>query len=247
VGVIAMAFVGFVVGMRHGAPVLAAPVPDLPQATSQEGASIPATAYRDYDRRRHGTNAGWRSSLADLPQPELIYTEEAVEWTEEARAILRSARAQRRAFDGAPPTVPHPIDQLTSTSCIACHASGKSLGETFAPAMSHAMMHNCTQCHVEQNASNLDSAPSARNVFESIQRPLKGTRAWEGAPPTIPHPTLMRQNCISCHGTSGPQAIRTSHPWRANCMQCHAPSADQDQGIFDSFESFLPPPKVDGP
>jgi nitrate reductase (cytochrome), electron transfer subunit len=244
VAVIGMALVGLVVGMRQGATIYE-PAPRDSGPTLTGSAAIPATDYSQFDRRRFGPNAQWRSSLDDLPQPELTEPETA-EWNEEARAILRSLRAQGRAFDGAPPTIPHPIDQMTSASCLACHATGRTIGQIHAPAMSHELLHNCTQCHVERQSADLAAVSTVRNIFESLESSA-GARAWPGAPPTIPHTTHMRQNCLSCHGAQGSEAIRTTHPWRANCMQCHAPSAENDQAVFDSGGPFLPPPAVEQP
>lgn len=242
VAVIGMAFVGFVVGMRQGATVyVPSEIEHGPVAA--DPTAVPAKSYRDFDRRRYGPNAGWQSTLADLAQPEVDLFA-PVEWNEEARAILRAARDQRRAFEGAPPVVPHPIDQMTSTGCLACHGQGLTIAGIHAPAMSHELLHNCTQCHVEQVSPDLAPALAAPNLFVRHEMPLVGSRAWAGAPPTIPHPTFMRENCMSCHGATGPQAIRSTHPWRANCMQCHAPSALRDQAVFDDHGAFLPPPRI---
>ena len=37
-------------------------------------------------------------------------------------------RAARRAYDGAPPVVPHPIRASGAAECLACHAKGFALG-----------------------------------------------------------------------------------------------------------------------
>jgi nitrate reductase (cytochrome), electron transfer subunit len=243
VAVIGMAFVGLIVGMRQGATFYV-PASPVYQPVTDYADAVPATAYRDFDRRRFGPNAGWQSSLADLEEPP-VDPNASVMWNEEARAALLSARASRRAFDGAPPVVPHPIDQMSPASCISCHADGRQIAGVRAPQMSHGMMQNCTQCHVEQRSDELRSTTSVRNSFLGLEAPLVGGRAWEGAPPTIPHSTLLRDNCLSCHGAKGPEPIRSSHPWRSNCMQCHAPSAELDQGLFSSTPRFLPPPEVE--
>jgi hypothetical protein len=57
-------------------------------------------------------------------------------------------------------------------------------------------------------------------------------RAYDGAPPTIPHHTWMRENCTSCHGLVTRPGTRTTHPWLTNCTQCHAPSAALDRVEF---------------
>jgi cytochrome c-type protein NapB len=62
-----------------------------------------------------------------------------------------------------------------------------------------------------------------------------GSRATPGAPPTLPHRVLMRENCNACHdGPGAREEIRTSHPERWRCQQCHIPITSPD-----GFESAL--------
>lgn len=236
--VIGLAFVGFVVGIRQGSIVYSPAEIDRVWPAPPDPGAVPATGYAEFDRRRYGPNRDWRSMLTDLEQP-VIDLFAPVYWTEEQRRELLAARAERRAYDGAPPVVPHPIDQMSAASCMACHATGMFIADTYAPAMSHVYMPNCTQCHVEQRSPDLPAYLPVRNTFEGLEAPVAGERAWPGAPPTIPHPTFLRSNCMACHGPTGHEPIRTTHPWRANCMQCHAPSAVLDQAVFDSAPDFL--------
>ncbi|HMO15203.1 MAG TPA: diheme cytochrome c precursor [Pirellulaceae bacterium] len=235
--VVGIALVGFVVGIRQGTPI-----PELvpPSLSMQEPAHSPdaiaATAYRDFNRRNLGANRGWSSQLADLEQPnaDLMadYTDFPVRdaLSEAQRTAFVAQRKQRRAFDGAPPVVPHPIDQMTSSSCLACHQNGLAIGpEIFAPQMSHPLYANCTQCHAEGASIEFGYHPLIENHFQGNWPMTAGARAFDAAPPTIPHPTWMRENCMSCHGVAGANPIRTSHPWRASCTQCHAPSSELDQ------------------
>ncbi len=48
-------------------------------------------------------------------------------------------------------------------------------------------------------------------------------RAYEGAPPLIPHEVEARKGmCLDCHGTGLDGAPLTPHPTRAHyCLQCH--------------------------
>ena len=135
-------------------------------------------------------------------------------------------RAKNRAFDGAPPTIPHPVETQSVASCLACHGEGLKVGDRVASKISHAHLTNCTQCHVEQ------SRVPVENTFVGVYRAGPGTRASPGAPPTIPHHTWMRENCASCHGLLTRPGTRTTHPWLTNCVQCHAPSAARDQVHF---------------
>lgn len=228
--VIAIAFVGLVVGMRQVRPVHEAP-DHFVYTERHDPDAIPATSYSNFDRRVAGPNSQWRSILSDLDQPESDAPEYAHR-TEAGRRAVLTSRAQRRAFDGAPPVVPHPIDQMNSASCMACHSAGMNIAGVVAPAMSHEFMPNCTQCHVEMRSPDLSDLATARNTFSGLEAPLGGSRAWDGAPPTIPHSTFMRENCMACHGPQGPEPIRTTHPWQTNCLQCHAPSAVLNQGVY---------------
>lgn len=230
--VIALALVGFVVGIRQGtSPPNLTPPPRVPPASHPD--AIVATAYRDFDRRVFGPNRNWHNSLASLPQPPDDLTAD-VQRDRELLEVVLAARASRRAFDGAPPVVPHPIDQMSTSSCMACHGEGIWIGKGVrAPKMSHAFYQNCTQCHVEQQASELPAMASVECLFQGQTAPQGGHRAWPGAPPVVPHSIWMREKCLSCHGPGDASPMRTTHPDRANCLQCHAPSAVLDQWADD--------------
>jgi cytochrome c-type protein NapB len=135
-------------------------------------------------------------------------------------------RAERRAYDGAPPTVPHADWGM---ACGTCHdARGMSVdGVGFAPASPHeggprqGATQRCTQCHVFVVADGR----FVESTFGGLAQDLRvGARATPGAPPTIPHRLLMRENCVACHdGPGAREEIRTSHPERRRCRQCHVP------------------------
>lgn len=136
------------------------------------------------------------------------------------------ARASRRLYDGAPPVIPH---EDFGASCTACHdAQGIAVkGVGFAPASPHegtpveAATTRCRQCHVAALTEGL----FAESDFEGLQQDLRsGARLYDGAPPTIPHPLRMRENCAACHvGPGARPEIVTSHPERSRCRQCHVP------------------------
>jgi cytochrome c-type protein NapB len=124
--------------------------------------------------------------------------------------------------------------------CAACHNKhGQSVkGVGFAPASPHedtekagATM-RCRQCHVFVTTSDVFVA----SEYEPLAQDLRyGSRATPGAPPTIPHRTLMRENCIACHdGPGAREEVRTTHPERWRCTQCHVPTKTRDQ-----FESEI--------
>jgi cytochrome c-type protein NapB len=245
-GVIGLAFVGFSVGIRQGKSIPLLTPPESLSAESHPDA-FPAVAYRDMDRRTSGPNRDWHSHLANLPSPP-VDALALPRRTEEGRLAVLAARSQRRAFDGAPPTVPHPIDQMSATSCLACHGEGLAISkEVHASKMSHDFLANCTQCHVERVTPHLEPLVLAENLSQPRATSARGARAWPGAPPTVPHAVLMRTNCLSCHGPTGAEPIRTTHPLRTNCLQCHAPSAVLDQIAPDDQPQWLGqlPPHTD--
>jgi cytochrome c-type protein NapB len=204
-----------------------------------------APTYSEIGDRSRQPNHGWSSQLATLPPPS-VFTAETPPLTREEITLLFNRRAARRAYNGAPPTVPHPIDQHQSTSCLACHGQPTRIGAVDVPQMSHAAYSQCIQCHAPANGpgSALTRPPAALatpvldNQFAGLVPPNSGTRAYDGAPPTIPHTTAMRQNCLSCHGPGGSSVIKTSHPHQQSCLQCHATDAARE-----TLPSRVGPPK----
>jgi cytochrome c-type protein NapB len=238
-GVIGVAFVGFVVGtVGSGRASIPVPAP-VPQARAPADVH-PAVTYAEMGRLDIGPNRDWRTRLAMLsraPEPDLF----AVPTPDPAvKLATLGERATRRAYNGAPPVIPHAVDQRTTQACLACHEEGLRVGKRPASRLPHPFMINCTQCHVEQDSAALQPFTLAANQFVGAAAPLEGPRAWPGAPPLIPHSTLMRSDCLSCHGPGGPPGMETTHPWRRECRQCHAPSATLDQYAPSEKPSLLP-------
>ncbi len=133
-------------------------------------------------------------------------------------------RAKRRAFDGAPPVPPHDDFGMT---CTECHnMEGMEVpGVGYAPPSPHegtmglSAVSRCRQCHV----FSVTDAMFSENGFVGLTQDLRrGRRLNPHAPPVIPHPVFMRENCAACHaGPSAREEIRTSHPDRIRCRQCH--------------------------
>lgn len=138
----------------------------------------------------------------------------------------RAERRERRAFEGAPPFIPHPLDPEVERTqdCRPCHQyGGYAPGlRTFAPRSPHPEQSNCLQCHVRPVTSGV----YVESEWSYVAWPAYGTRgALQGAPPPIPHALQMREHCLACHGgTAAAPDIRTSHPERFNCRQCHVPA-----------------------
>jgi cytochrome c-type protein NapB len=212
--------------------------PDPERRAIMDSNNVPvAVAYAKQDWLREGPNAAWSNHLAKLAQATFDLTA-LTNVTEAERAQAISERTARRAFDGAPPVVPHPIPQDSSFACLACHGPGLVIKDKVASKMSHPPYASCTQCHVPAGGSELPievaalREPLAANEFVSVASPQRGSRAWPQAPPTVPHRTHMRDDCMSCHGPQGLFGLRTPHPDRQSCLQCHVPNAELDQHHF---------------
>lgn len=91
-------------------------------------------------------------------------------------------------------------------------------------------MARCRQCHVFVT----DDGLSVASEFVGLEQDMRaGARATPGAPPTIPHRILLRENCVACHaGPGAREEVRTTHPERWRCRQCHVPVTDQ--AVFES-------------
>lgn len=200
------------------------------------------------------SDPAWR---LNTPAPKVIPAERAnpaaVADKFASRVRSTEGRAALRAFEGAPPVIPHPIADLNVQTCRACHADGLRAGGRVARMVSHALMTNCTQCHVEADPARPAPQPLAGSDFQGL-RPsgYGGTRAWAGAPPTIPHTLFMRTNCVSCHGEFGYDGWRPDHLDRSNCIQCHGPAAEFDQlsprfGMPDRADGLAEPTRSAAP
>lgn len=222
-----VAFVGFFVGTQgsyEGRGYSYVP----PTANGEAPAVL---SYQDRMASPRRVNRHFASSFSELAKP----PGDGGDATDAAlRQQARQARREGRAFEGAPPTVPHPVDQGGAPACLACHGSGATIAGVVAPPVSHETYTNCTQCHVAREARRPFQEANAAALpldsgFEGFHLLGDGDRVWDGAPPQTPHTTLMRENCASCHGQFGPQGLRTTHPERLNCVQCHGVSAEFDQ------------------
>ncbi len=176
-------------------------------------------------------SAPWQANATAAPGARPVTPDNAV-----ARAKAIRKRNSHRAYDGAPPRIPHPVGQGSATECRACHEMGARIGSTVAPAMSHALFTMCTQCHVVEVTSVPANGPrpgmaSVPNGFSGVRGTAVPYRWAAGTPPQIPHATFMRQKCTSCHGAMGLPGLQTSHPERQSCLQCHAPSRELDGGL----------------
>ncbi|TPV94154.1 MAG: hypothetical protein B7733_16930 [Myxococcales bacterium FL481] len=232
--VVGLSLVGFVVGVGDNGTAGRAP---LPQGRGEVGEpepddALPVRSYLELRDRPWGeTEPGWRATRAALEADAGVIGKTGLT---EALA----ARRERRAFDGAPPVIPHPIGQQEEPSCMACHEDALVLHSGHvASAVSHRDLKSCVQCHpataplmpLAADDPLRATAMFGANTFAGLESPSHGRRAHAVAPPEIPHSTVMRDNCLSCHGDKGAHPLRSSHPERQSCAQCHTASATLDQ------------------
>lgn len=238
--IVALAITGYVAGTR--------PAPERPgPSPAPRGAAMAerAPGYPELREARRGDNARMYEGAMEALRQGLDPLKPTAVATVEQRARAVEARRAHRAYDGAPPTIPHEVDQMGTPGCMSCHGQGMKLGERIAPRISHPPYQSCNQCHVVATAPKpLAVYPDVPvNRFVGRASAGAGARAWQGAPPTMPHAEHMRSECSSCHGPTGKPGLRTSHPERQNCLQCHAASAVLDRreppaGLLDA----TPPP-----
>ncbi len=180
------------------------------------------------------------STIYALPTEKGVFkrSEHAIEYSKMPKDFKHQRSLEsyydNRAFYGAPPSIPHPVDEIQNigqNSCLKCHENGGFVDKykAYTPVTPHPELVNCMQCHVEQNSKTLFK----NGDFAKFESPEIGVnQALLTSPPAIPHQIQLRENCLSCHaGPSAPKEIRVSHPERVNCMQCHVPATDELQVI----------------
>ncbi len=226
--ILGVAVIGFFAGT--GEP----PSESSPLLLEDAAVEVPSGVVVPTYSRLRSTTRGTNSFTADLAKTALPGVLEAVEIDGSSKPAVLSDRAENRAYDGAPPTIPHPIRQDSAAECLACHEDGMQLRGRTASPMSHTSLASCTQCHVVSGAPMPGEllppdATAAANRFVGLESPEQGERAWSIAPPEVPHRLQMRERCESCHGPGGRDAMRSTHPDRQSCEQCHATNASLDQ------------------
>ena len=252
IAIIALAFIGFFVGIDYGVPQHDTDLPTSALAsdstTVESGDILPATTYADIrqwrEEQRSEQAAVLEYLIEETPSYDSEYWASFTPDPDDKRQSLQ-LRSERRAYNGAPPIIPHAVDQLGHDSCLACHGKGFKLENRTAKQLPHPYLENCMQCHAPPSPGIFDSVPFRENTFVGIAAPFEGARAWPGAPPVVPHTTWMRNNCLACHGPNSWPGMETTHPWRQNCLQCHAPSSvlDLNPSTLTQFD-LLPPPEV---
>lgn len=225
--VIGLALVGLVAGTRSTSYEPIVPRRQAAAPGSMDDAALPARSYTELMTRPWGSERPHSVKLlAALARPDRSIVAAT---QHDARKKAQEERAEHRAFEGAPPTIPHPVAQDNGLECRECHLRGGMMGQALVPPLSHEPYQQCTQCHVPERSSAPRGAIAfdVANRFEP-QRAAPAPSRWSIAPPQTPHSTLMRDRCDSCHGVYGRHGLQTTHPERQSCEQCHASSAAVD-------------------
>lgn len=95
-------------------------------------------------------------------------------------AERQAMRDALRAFEGAPPMLPHAVDQRGMPACLACHQDGMTVNGRVAPAMTHTAYASCLQCHAPASGVPTRS-PSPHSV--STESSFVGVRGREASVP----------------------------------------------------------------
>lgn len=243
---------GFFMGLRQTSTEAGLARPGWAKSSPAKTTAVAAKSeipvvveYAKLRERSLQPNRQWKSRLADLDR-QAPATISFARLTADEQELVRHQRGSRRQYDGAPPVAPHPLNQTTAAACLECHGQPVVIAGITVPQMSHQPYENCLQCHVSAlgPSSTWRSRPLSLadgNSFRGKPSAGYGARAYEGAPPVMPHATWMRQSCLSCHGPGGANSFRTPHPDRHNCLQCHAPDARLDQTPLLGHNDRPPP------
>lgn len=170
-------------------------------------------------------------------------------------------RARLRAFEGAPPVIPHFVEQNSAPECLACHGARLQFRGRAARPICHDEHTNCTACHVMSSGpapSRGDLGPDPRavgNSFVGMRHQVQGAVVTL-EPPRIAHRTAMRERCAACHGQNGPGAghhpvdfelkrevpksFTLSADGRLTCRTCH--QASEQLPSFGGAAAAVPNP-----
>lgn len=114
---------------------------------SSGGATTPAPRQAEMSRARRATRTEELRAafaiLADVPRnPDGTMILDA-----EETARLAARGEGLRAYPGAPPRVPHAVDERGMPACLTCHEHGLRIGDRVAPQVRHEERASCLQCH----------------------------------------------------------------------------------------------------
>ncbi len=212
--------------------------PSASQRDANGETIVPSTSYANMGRVTRARAASWQSRMSDLkssidPLGEVIIPPGAKE-------LALTRRATRRAYNGAPPTIPHPIDQHSSQACVACHGQGVRTVSLRIPKMPHPFYASCTQCHVESRSqwlvatNNSDPRDEESEPPDGLADDPDVSRPEQSTPYQLAKNALMQTGVVDngfvglAAPTGGPRAYAGAPPqiphstWmRSDCHSCH--------------------------
>ena len=138
----AVSLAGFLTGTQTRPETVRRVSSPAPQG-GQENEVPLARSYREMRESARGPGSGWNEAMKVASEQPARVDRSTLE-----EALLR--RQARRAYDGAPPTIPHLVQQNSAADCMACHEHALRLAEKQAPMLPHAAFTQCNQCHVPE-------------------------------------------------------------------------------------------------
>ena len=146
---IAIACVGFLSGIRE---VEGQPPESSPVAAPRSSDVSDAQSYSELREHRRGLNGALYTGAIDRLGKMSSGMPPLGEENAEDRRRTIADRAGQRAYVGAPPLIPHAIDQRAVPNCLSCHQNGAMVAGRKAPLISHRPLGSCTQCHVVRDS-----------------------------------------------------------------------------------------------
>ena len=175
--VVAIAILGFILGLvNETPPAMDRPVPVAIVPDPHDVTVITATPYWELPETGLGPTRHWVQSLQRLIRP-LDDTAGPIEASKDSFV----QRSLRRAYAGAPPVIPHAVNQLGFDSCISCHGESVSIGGKEARPLPHPYLENCLQCHGTRAPDLLGAIAEPANTFVGSVSPSRN----DGPPPTL--------------------------------------------------------------
>ncbi len=206
-----LAFVGYLAGLLEKDYVESQSHSEQKLTTAD---AVIAVNYLEQPRSTMSPNLDWNQGLDPSAHP-LAPASQSISSGDSKKS------ENLRAYTGAPPVIPHPVDAISVSSCLACHEKGMSLGDLSAPAIPHEPFASCTQCHAPPAEAFLVSEQLPQSEFKGLKENRNIPKNNSKGAPIIPHTTLMRDNCLACHGASGKQPMKPTHRKETVCQRCH--------------------------
>ena len=187
--VITLAGVGYFVGLGDGVPRGQTPPPiaeslEHGAKTSREGnptatpPAVPARSYDELGRQGPVASSSKPTTVRDLGVAQVSLSD-SVEVDPSGKKKALAERARLRAYNGAPPMIPHEVGPMDATGCLACHGPGLRVGTKRAALVPHPYFENCQQCHVASSAL-FDEVRLTGNSFQGSAGADRGRTCLAG-------------------------------------------------------------------